>query len=131
MRPAKEDALPAASLIAKEATFGSHMVARLRGVAQQTLIDSHLLQQIAVTAFARIRIPVREFVVRHSNASGLSLLALFEDAHLVIHTYPKTGLVLVDVYTMSAQPILVINAISVLMNAEQVESCDVGVKSWD
>lgn len=129
MRPARDGI--SEPTVAKDESFGNYTVARFRGITQQILVDSQLLQQIAIAGFSRIRVPMREFVVRHSNDTGLSLIALFEGAHLVMHTYPKSGAVLLGVYSMNAQPILVINAISAMMNAEQIEHWEVGVESWN
>lgn len=129
MRPSREGI--SEPLVAKDEVFGNYMVARFRGITQQTLVDTQLLQRIVAAAFARVRIPMREFVVRHSNDTGLSLIALFEGAHLVIHTYPKSGAALASVYIINAQPTVVVNAISALMDAEHIEHCEVGVETWN
>lgn len=128
MRPSREGI--SEPVVSKDEVFGNYMVTRYRGITQQTLVDTQLLQRIACAAFARVRIPMREFVVRHGNDKGLSLIALFEGAHLTIHTYPKSGAALVGVYILNAQPALVVNAISALLHAEHIEHCEVGVGSW-
>lgn len=81
-----------------------HLLADLMGVAEAKLRDASLLGGLIIAAAGAVGLaPLGMPLLRSLPQGGLSGILLMYGCHLVIHTMPERGMLLLDVLVPGAQ----------------------------
>jgi spermidine synthase len=94
MTPKIEMPTPAGSRFA-----GRHVLAEFHGVDTALADDPARLRNLLGTALERAGARVCEIVDKRFEPHGVTVLAMLEESHASIHSYPERGAMFVDVFT--------------------------------
>src|ERR1700758_5585564 len=78
---------------------GCHVLAEFRGVDPALADDPARLRSLLCTELERAGAPVCEVVDKRFEPHGVTVLAMLEESHASIHSYPEQGAMFVDVFT--------------------------------
>jgi spermidine synthase len=78
---------------------GCHVLAEFRGVDPALADDPARLRGLLCTALERAGATVCEVVDKRFEPHGVTVLAMLEESHASIHSYPEQGAMFVDVFT--------------------------------
>ncbi|HKN52295.1 MAG TPA: adenosylmethionine decarboxylase [Amycolatopsis sp.] len=78
---------------------GRHVLAELGGVDPGLLDDPDRLRELLVAALTEAGATVCDVVTRRFAPQGVTIVAMLEESHASVHTYPELGMSFVDVFT--------------------------------
>lgn len=92
---------PAFSPIQKHGAIGKHIFGNLFGVDHGTLRDRALLERLVREAIAVAKMHLIDLLTYDygGKKGGMSVIALLEESHLVLHTWNMYDYATVDIYT--------------------------------
>jgi len=82
---------------------GRHVLAEFRGIDTALGDDPARLRDLLRTALERAGATVCEIVDKRFEPHGVTVLAMLEESHASIHSYPERGSMFVDVFTCGEQ----------------------------
>ncbi len=88
--------------------FAKHVYGNLYGVDSKLLIDPNFISKLVVEAARLGNLHILEMISRKFNSyngseGGVSVIALIEESHISIHTWPEGEYATVDVYSCGAK----------------------------
>jgi spermidine synthase len=105
---------------------GCHVLAEFRGVDTALADDPARLRGLLHTALERAGATVCEIVDKRFEPHGVTVLALLEESHASIHSYPERGAMFVDVFTCGEQADA---QKAVVLLREELEAADACVRT--
>ena len=84
-------------------TLGWHLMADIENVKFGLLNDVKALEDIVKRAVVAGKLTLVRIWSHKFKPQGLSVVALIQESHIAIHTWPEFGLATVDIYTCSGK----------------------------
>lgn len=84
-------------------TLGWHLMADVENVKFGLLNDVPALEDIVRKAVEAGKLTLVKIWSHKFEPQGLSIVALIQESHIAIHTWPEYGLATVDIYTCSGK----------------------------
>jgi S-adenosylmethionine decarboxylase len=82
-------------------TYGKHSIADIWGCNPETIDNLEFMEALCRLAASATGATVVDVMYKDFEPQGLTVIALLEESHLSIHTYPEFGFVAFDCYTCS------------------------------
>lgn len=84
-------------------TLGWHLMADIENVKFGVLNDLKALEEIVGNAVQAGKLTLVRMWSHKFKPQGLSVVALIQESHIAIHTWPEFGLATIDIYTCSGK----------------------------
>lgn len=84
--------------------IGKHIYGNLYQISDKFLVDSEFLTQIVNEAVLVgnlhiVELYVKKFKAINSISGGVSVIALLEESHIALHTWPESNYATIDIYS--------------------------------
>ena len=81
--------------------FGKHLTIDMYGCSFDSLNNLEFVKSAIIAAIKEANMTLLELTYYKSQPQGLTVLALLENSHISIHTYPELGYAALDIFTCS------------------------------
>ncbi len=78
---------------------GIHIIADCQGIEAKRLNDASFLRKILIEGLEKAGATILDLRVKTFRPSGVTIFALLAESHASIHTYPKLGIAMLDLFT--------------------------------
>ncbi|MGC8669922.1 MAG: adenosylmethionine decarboxylase [Candidatus Micrarchaeia archaeon] len=84
--------------------IGKHVYANMEQIDEKYLSNMDMLIKIINSSskignFHIIEISAKKFIGTHSHEGGVSVIAIIEESHIALHTWPESNYATIDIYT--------------------------------
>jgi len=106
---------------------GKHLLVDMYGCSFKTLDDLALIKEAMLTAIAEANMILLNFSYHKFEPQGLAALALLEESHMSIHTYPELGYAAIDVFTCAdhSRPDKAIAVLKTFLQPEKTKTTNI------
>ena len=94
--------------------YGTHLIFDMSGCDARELDDLKYLEEVMIAAATASEMHIVQTARKKFDPVGVSIILLLEESHMSIHTYPRFGVAMFDIFTCGDKDAL--RAFSVIVN---------------